>query len=66
MILQGNAQIGTLQKPMLGVHIAGERINRGGAMEVHKLLCRIGSFQTSGWRTSFGPPNASGGCRTKI
>jgi hypothetical protein len=38
LILQGNAQIGTLQKPMLGVHIAGERINRGGAMEVHKLL----------------------------
>ena len=38
LILQGNAQIGTPQKPMLGVHIAGERINRGGAMEVHKLL----------------------------
>ncbi|MDR7416396.1 MAG: hypothetical protein QN193_04540 [Armatimonadota bacterium] len=38
LILQGNAQIGTPQKPMLGVHIAGERIDRGGAMEVYKLL----------------------------
>lgn len=38
LVLQGNAQIGMPSTPMLGVHIAGSRIDRGGAAEIHTLL----------------------------
>lgn len=38
LVLQGNAQIGMPSAPMLGVHIAGRRIDRGGAAEIHALL----------------------------
>lgn len=38
LVLQGNAQIGMPAVPMLGVHIAGRRIDRGGAAEIHTLL----------------------------
>lgn len=38
LVLQGNAQIGMPGSPMLGVHIAGRRIDRGGAAEIYTLL----------------------------